>query len=216
MDAAQLSLAFSAGALAFLSPCCLPMLIGYVTRYVGREEGGGLLPGLAFSASTVGGFLLVFVGVGGTSALIFRDALRWGWLTLPAVGVLMIFLGVITGWTTLMDRVPRLALPIGVGRSSFFLYGLAYGISAIGCSLPVFLLVVVQSATLGSAGDIVWLFAAYGAGGAALMVPLTVSLSLAKSLIREKLSAFAPKVKKAEGIILVLAGAYMIYYYLSL
>jgi len=216
LDPAQLAIAFSAGALAFLSPCCLPMLIGYVTRYVGSDEGGGLLTGLAFAASTIGGFLLVFVGIGSASLLIFRDALRWAWVTLPAVGVLMVALGVVTGWTSLMDRVPHIALPNWGGRSSSFLYGLAYGVSAIGCSLPIFLLVVIQSAALGGAGDIVWLFASYGAGAAALMMPLTVSLSLAKSLIREQLVAFAPHVKKVEGIILILAGGYMIYYYLTL
>lgn len=216
MDPAQLVLAFSAGALAFLSPCCLPMFVGYITHYVGSDEGGRILTGLVFSASTVSGFLLVFVGVGGASTLLFRDTLRWAWTTLPAIGVLMVALGVVTGWTSLLDRLPHIPLPIWGVRSSSFLYGLAYGVSAIGCSLPVFLLVVVQSAALGGNGDIVWLFVSYGAGAAALMMPLTVSLSLAKSLVRERLVAFVPHVKKAEGIILVLAGAYMIYYYLTL
>ena len=65
MDPVQLFIAFTAGALAFLSPCSLPMLPAYVSYYLERgEKRGSILTGLALALSLVAGFLIVLVFVG--------------------------------------------------------------------------------------------------------------------------------------------------------
>ena len=209
MDAAQLTLAFTAGALAFLSPCSLPMLSVYISYYIDNcDSGGQLLLGLKVAVSMVFGFLLVFVVVGIIPSLLLSELLKWVWVLEPTIGVILIALGLLTGWTRAMERLPSIAFDM---QSSFLSYGLMYGFASLGCSLPIFLLVVLQGAVATEIGEIFTLFAAYGAGAAALIVPLTISLSLAKGLIHEQLVKILPHIKKIDGLVLILAGAYMLY-----
>jgi hypothetical protein len=70
---------------------------------------------------------------------------------------------------------------------------------------------VLQGATAGGLGDILIIFAAYGAGAAALIIPLTLTLTLTKRLIQEKLLSILPYVKNINAVVLILAGAYMLY-----
>jgi cytochrome c-type biogenesis protein len=212
MDAAKLLIAFTAGALAFLSPCSLPMLPAYISYYLERgNQKGRLLTGFFLAASMVAGFLLVFVIVGIIPSLIVSEFTKWVWVAEPLIGALLICLGVLTGWTTLLDRLPRISPSFSGNRLSFLAYGAAYGTASLGCSLPVFILIVLQGATAGGLGDILIIFAAYGAGAAALIIPLTLTLTLTKRLIQEKLLSILPYVKNINAVVLILAGAYMLY-----
>lgn len=212
MDPAQLALSYTAGALAFLSPCSLPMLPAYVSYYIERrEEKGGVLSGLAFSASTTAGFLFVFLALGVLPSLVIGELVAWVHIATPLIGSAMILLGVLAGWTRVLERAPRLATDWAKGSASFLLYGAAYGVASLGCSLPVFLLVVLQGATAGDIGEMLLLFLAFGAGAATLIIPLTLSLALAKGAFRDWLQKAMPYVKRANGVVLILAGAYMIW-----
>jgi cytochrome c-type biogenesis protein len=211
MDPVQLLIAFTAGALAFLNPCSLPMLPAYVSYYLGRgDEKRGILSGLYFAVSMVVGFLLVFIFVGLILSVVVSEFIEWVWVTEPIIGAGLILLGIVGGLTNVFDRVPRFGLALGDGRLSFVAYGVAYGLASMGCSLPVFILVVVEGATAGGLIDIFVLFGTYSAGAAAVIIPLTLTLSLAESLIHEKLTKILPYMKRLNAAILVLAGAYMI------
>lgn len=212
MDAAQLLIAFTAGALAFLSPCSLPMLPAYVSYYLDRgNQKGRLLTGLVLAASMVAGFLLVFVVVGIIPSLAVSEFTKWVWIAEPLIGVLLIGLGILTGFTSVLNGLPRIGASFSGNKISFLAYGAAYGTASLGCSLPVFILVVLQGATAGGLGDILIIFAAYGAGAAALIIPLTLTLTLTKSLIQEKLLYILPYMKRINAVVLILAGAYMLY-----
>jgi cytochrome c-type biogenesis protein len=213
MDVAQLSLAFTAGALAFLSPCALPMIPVYLSYYISSERAGKrLASGILQSFSVSAGFILVFFLVGIIPSLIAAEFLKFVWLAAPVLGFLLIIIGLLTGWTTFMDRLPRLNLQIeGGGQISFLTYGIAYGVASLGCSLPVFMIVVLQGASAKSLIEVFWLFAAYGSGAAALIIPLTITLTLAKDLLHKRLLAALPFLKKVNGLVLILAGIYMIY-----
>ncbi len=213
MDAAQLSLAFTAGALAFLSPCALPMMPGYISYYISSEGAGKrLASALLQSCLMSAGFILVFLLVGLIPSLIAAEFLRFVWLAVPILGLGLVIIGLLTGWTTIMDRLPSLGLKVeGESQISFLTYGVAYGVASLGCSLPVFLIVVLQGASAKSLIDVFWLFSAYGAGAATLIIPLTITLTLAKDLLHKQLLAALPFLKKVNGIVLILAGMYMIY-----
>jgi cytochrome c biogenesis protein CcdA len=212
MDAAQLIISFTAGALAFLSPCSLPMLPAYVSYYLDRgDQRGRLLSGLALAASMVAGFMLVFVVVGVIPSLVVSEFMKRVWVAEPVIGAGLIGLGVLTGWTRMLDGLPRVGLPVDGNKLSFLAYGAAYGMASLWCSLPVFILVVLQGAVVGGLSEILVLFAAYGAGAAALIIPLTLALTLTKGLIHERLLAILPYMKKINAVVLILAGAYMIY-----
>jgi len=213
MDAAQLSLAFTAGALAFLSPCALPMIPVYLSYYISSERAGKrLMNGLLESCSMSVGFLLVFLLVGIIPSIIAAEFLRFVWLAAPVLGFGLIIIGLLSGWTTFMDRLPRLGFQIEGGEQiSFLTYGIAYGVASLGCSLPVFLIVVLQGASAKSLIDVLWLFVAYGAGAATLIIPLTITLTLAKDLLYNRLLTVLPFLKKVNGVVIILAGMYMIY-----
>jgi cytochrome c biogenesis protein CcdA len=211
MDSVQLFIAFTAGALAFLSPCSLPMLPAYVSYYLERgEKKGGIVAGLFLALSLVAGFLLVFVVVGLALSFVVSGFMDWVWVAEPVIGVGLILLGLVTGFTGVFDRVPRIGFSVDGGRLSFVVYGAAYGLASMGCSLPVFLLVVVEGATAGGFAEMLALFAAYGAGATALIVPLTLTLSLANGLIHEKLTGVLPHMKRLNAVVLILAGLYML------
>lgn len=212
MDGAQLLIAFTAGALAFLSPCSLPMLPAYVSYTLERgDQKGRLLSGLTLSAAMIIGFLLVFVVIGVIPSLAVSGFMNLVWLAEPVIGGGLMVLGVVTGWTNALDRLPSIGFALDGNRLSFLFYGVAYGVASLGCSLPVFILIVLQGATAGSLGEILTLFAAYGAGAAALIIPLTLTLSLAKGVIHERLLGVLPYMKRVNGIVLIAAGAYMLY-----
>jgi cytochrome c-type biogenesis protein len=212
MDAAQLLIAFTAGVLAFLSPCSLPMLPAYVSYYLDRgEQRGRILSGLVLAMSMIAGFLLVFVVVGIIPSLAVSEFTKWIWVAEPVIGAGLIGLGILNEWTTVVDGLPRVGSSFDGSKLSFLAYGAAYGIASLGCSLPVFILVVLQGATAVSLGEILVIFAAYGAGAAALIIPLTLTLSLTKGLLQEKLLSIMPYMKKINSAVLILAGAYMLY-----
>ncbi len=210
MDGAQLAIAFTAGALAFLSPCSLPMLPAYVSYTLERGD-HKLSSGLALSTSMIAGFLAVFVGVGLVSSIAITGLLSMVWLAEPIIGAGLVAFGAMTGWTKTLDQLPTFGLNADGNRLSFLFYGVAYGVASLGCSLPVFLLIVLQGATAGSLAEMLALFAAYGAGAALLIVPLTLSLTLAKGMIHERLLDVLPYMRRIHGVVLIAAGAYMVY-----
>ncbi len=212
MDGAQLFIAFTAGALAFLSPCSLPMLPAYVSYMLERSDRQGrLLSGLALSAAMIVGFLLVFAVIGVIPSIAVSGFMRFVWLAEPVIGGGLIVLGLVSGWTNALDRLPSIGFAFDVNKLSFVFYGIAYGVASLGCSLPIFILIVIQGAAVGNFAEILALFAAYGVGAAALIIPLTLTLSLAKGVIHERLLSVLPYMKKMNGIVLIAAGVYMLY-----
>jgi len=210
MDAAQLLVAFMAGALAFLSPCSFPLLPAYVSFALGRGS-RRLLSGFALSASMILGFVAVFAVFGLIPYVVLSDLLGFVWVVEPVVGGGLVVFGVLIGWTDRLDSFSGFRLSADGSRASFLLYGVVYGVTSLGCSLPIFLLIVLQGVDARSLVDASTLFAAFSAGAAALIIPLTLSLTLAKSLMHERLLGVLPYMKRINGAVLVAAGAYMIY-----
>ena len=84
----------------------------------------------------------------------------------------------------------------GLARVSFLFYGVAYGVASLGCSLPVFILIVLQGA---AALDLI------------LRSSRLITSLLAKGVIHERLLSVMPYMKRVNGIVLIVAGAYMLY-----
>lgn len=215
MDYANLSLAFSAGILAFLSPCALPMLPSYVAYYLNVETAENKLQkSLIFGLANVFGFITVFLVVGLVPSFALNQLSSSVIILTPIVGVILIILGILTGWSNVLNRIPRINLkaPEKAGIRSFYLYGVGYAAASLTCSLSIFLLIVLQSITASGPLDIMLLFFVYGLGAGALMIPLTVALSYSKKFIYQRLMEYMPYMKKVSGVILIVAGVYMLLY----
>lgn len=93
------ALAFVAGVISFSSPCCLPLMPGYVTYVSGVSASSPVAGRVAtrrvMSAATlfVAGFALVFTVLGATASLIGSVLLRDRELLLRAAGVFVIAMG---------------------------------------------------------------------------------------------------------------------------
>ena len=218
MEIANLSLAFSAGLLAVLAPCSLPMLPSFVSYFLNSEgKKSSLESAIFFGFTTVAGFLTIFLAIGVLPSFALNILSSRIILVAPFIGVILIILGLGSLFTDVFSNIPvlRTATPKGTGFRSFYIYGLGYGAASMACSFPVFVLLVLQSATAGGFASILSMFLAYGLGAASVLVPLSVALTFGRDVFYMRLLTVLPFVKKINALILILAGAYMIYYGLA-
>ena len=184
MSIAITSLAFSAGMVSFLNPCGFALLPVYVTYYFkneGLEKKGVLsriLHGLLFGIAVSAGFAAVFAVIGLIVGSVGKGLLRYaGWIDLFA-GIIM----VIIGFAYLLKLDSRLNLNwlTNAGENlksaktrskylSFFLYGAGFAIASLGCTLPIFLLVV-ASALKSTVFNGLLVFLIYAAGMSFFMI----------------------------------------------
>ncbi len=213
MEIANLSLAFSAGLLAVLAPCALPMLPSFVSYYMNAEEKKDLGSALAFGFFTVAGFLTVFLIIGVLPSFALNSLASRIEYVSPFIGVILIILGLGHLFSDVFYNLPviKTAAPVGSGVRAFYLYGLGYGAASIACSFPIFVLLVLQSATVGGIVSILFMFLAYGLGAATIIIPLSVALTFSKEIIYQRLVSILPHMKKINALILILAGLYMMY-----
>ena len=101
----------------------------------------------------------------------------------------------------------------------FLLFGIAYGAASLSCTLPVFLAVIGGSLTVSGAGGGLLAgtgqFLSFGFGMAAVLIALALALAFFKQGLLKWLRGAMPYVRLASAVLLVLAGAYIIYYWLS-
>jgi len=142
-----LSVALVAGALVALNPCSVPLLPAFLSYYLGAGHErlprvrSGLLKGLLVGALLTLGVVGVFTAIGlplvyGASRI--TDAVPWLGLAAGATAML-------AGALALAGRgSPALPLPAALSRRQRhwlrpLVFGIAYGLASLGCSLPVFL-----------------------------------------------------------------------------
>lgn len=228
-DPALLAYCFSLGAAAFFSPCGFPMLPAYLAYYLPREgaadegEGGparrGLLPallrGLGGGALAGLGALLVLGAVGAAALLVGAPFKERVILLELAGGLLVIGLGV----ATLLGRGPSVTLALRPSRKrdalGLLLFGGLYAGVAAGCVAPLLLAVLVLALRAPSPLDGAAYVGAYALGLALLLVVVTVLVALAQDAILARLRRALPHVERAGGVLLVLAGLYLVYYWAS-
>jgi len=213
MELASLGVAFTAGMLAVLAPCALPMLPSYVAYYMNLDEDKRRLgASLGFAFTVVAGFLVVFVVIGLLPSFALNQVLSRLEYVAPFIGALLMLIGLASGLSDVFDRMPsvNVSAPMRAGYKSFFLYGVGYGAASLACSLPVFILLVLQSSTVGSPLGVFKAFLAYGLGASAVIVPLTLALTYSKNIVHQRLMGLLPWMKKINAAVLVVAGLYMI------
>lgn len=172
VEAPSLGLAFAAGLVSFVSPCCLPLVPGYLATVCGAAPGGGrrrLDPAvLGRSAVFVGTFSSIFVGLGlGATALgafLFDNQ-----PTLNAVaGVAIIGMGLVFAASVLVVRLNREwrvdALMQRAGRGGPVVAGAAFAIAWTPCVGPTLGAILSLAATRQGTGQGALLLTMYSAG----------------------------------------------------
>lgn len=128
------------------------------------------------------------------------------------VGAAVAALGV---WL-LTGRTLRVALPsparAGQGRSggAVFVFGLAYAVASLSCTLPVFLAVVAGTVSSRGVTPTLAVFGVYAVGMALPLLTLTVGLALGRDALVRRARAAGRHTNRIAGGLLAVAGAYIV------
>jgi len=215
---APVGLGFGAGMLATMNPCGFAMLPSLISFYIGTDADGyaerpvlvRLRDGLLFGATVTVGFLAVFTVLGlavSLGAAGLAPYLSWGTVVIGG-GLVLLGLWLFAG-RHLVVRVPQLEAP-RASRSirAMALYGVAYAVASLGCTLPVFLVVVGTSLTAGAGRALV--FVAYALGMGAVPMAVALGAVLFQDAISRYLRTVIPYVQQVGALLLVVAGIYMV------
>ncbi|MDP8958895.1 MAG: cytochrome c biogenesis protein CcdA [Actinomycetota bacterium] len=214
---APLALSFAAGLVSTVNPCGFAMLPAYLSYFLGLDQpdeprgrttvGRALVIGSVVSAGFLAVFgvvgILVTLGLGRVITLV-----PWAALLIGA-GLVLLGLAMLAGYQP-VARLPKLG---GGARSGVFVFGVAYAVASLSCTLPVFLTVVAGTITRLDFLSGLATFLVYGLGMSLVLMSVTLALALGKRSLVGWLRRSAPYVNRLAGIILVVAGAYIVFFW---
>jgi cytochrome c biogenesis protein CcdA len=169
---------------------------------------------LVVSAAVSSGFMAVFVAVGLVSYHFTNWINQNAKYATAVIGAGLVVLGVsmLFGYK-LPIAVPRVdAGGRTRGLWSMFVYGIAYAVASIGCTIGLFLPTLFSTRRDGivaAIGNV----AAYALGMALLVTALTVSLAVANTGLLKVLRNGMQYVDRIAAVFVVLSGLYLLYYF---
>jgi len=223
---APLGYALVAGMVAAVNPCGFVLLPGYLGYYLGdadrasgrRRTGRALL----VSATVTASFALLFGLAGilaGLAAAALTSALPW---IGAAVGAGLILLGglLAAGTEPTLPAAPRAAQRLQAatgnrGLAGYAAYGTAYGLASLGCTLPLFLGVVGTSLQLHGLASAVGQFMLFGIGMGVVLTACTVATAWVGDGLIKRARVLGRHIGWVSAVALWLAGAYVLYYWLT-
>ncbi len=179
-DSPTISLAFAAGLVSFVSPCCLPLVPGYLAAVSGKAPGertrrldpSVLARSLLFIASFSAVFILLGLTATAIGAFLFESQ-----LTLRKVaGVAIILMGLLFIATVFVTRLNRDFRPGGLieraGSGGPVVAGVAFAFAWTPCIGPTLAAILGLASTQQSTVEAAGLLAVYSAG---LGIPFLLS-----------------------------------------
>ena len=211
---------FILGVLAAVNPCGFVLLPTYLIFFLGVREETELIASerirraLVVSSGISIGFLAIFFVIGVISRLFTQ------WIELNAkyaalaIGVVLVIGGarMLSGWT------PKFATPqLGGAQTKTFratvVYGVAYAVASIGCTIGFLTTAVFGSIALHGFISGVLSILLYGLGMAMLVTALTVSLAFAKTGIVTIIKNRLHIIQRLGAIFVTLTGIYLVVYW---
>ena len=230
-----LGYAFGVGLVATVNPCGFAMLPAYLGLYMGSntdsERQSSIIARLG-KALLIGtmvtlGFIVLFGIAGGLISGIGDNArersqaiVEWGGLF---IGIVLTFLGawILGGGKIYAAFAQQLATKMGdpgnISVKGYFLFGISYGIASISCALPLFLVVIGVGvvAGTGSIVESVASFIFFGLGMGTVILVLTIAMALFKGALVGALRKILPYTQPVSAAFMILAGAYIVFYWLT-
>ena len=211
-----MAFAFMGGALAILNPCGFPLLVAHLSLSM-RDRGSGMgaaRAGLSRGLSVAAGFVATLLAVSIPLALGLQRIVR----VLPRAGLVVGIVLVLVGGATLFGlstTVPSRLRPQRLDGSfrSFFMLGVAQGVTALGCTLPVFLAVIGAAGASDGVGGVLSIVGAYAIGAATLLIVLSTVAVSAGQAVSSKLRGAVRHGRLAAGVLLIASGSYLTYFW---
>ena len=217
--------AFGAGMVASVNPCGFFILPAYLSYHLGTEEQGfyetsvntRLLRAVLLAGVATTGFIVIFALVGYIIALGGRWLITFFPIAGLIIGTVMAGFGV---WL-LVSRKPigvmaasRLVVTPKKNLRNVFLFGIAYAVGSLSCTLPVFLVVVGSALAVRGLADSFAQFISYALGMGAILVLVTVGAALFKGAVARSMRVLLSHVHTIGSLFMVGAGGYIIYYWI--
>ncbi|GAB2958269.1 cytochrome c biogenesis CcdA family protein [Streptomyces pseudoechinosporeus] len=219
MSDLPLALALTAGMLAAVNPCGFALLPAYLSLLVLGDDSptrtAAIRRALAATAAMTAGFAAVFALFGlaiAPAAGQVQEHLPWFTI---AFGLLLALAGawLLTG-RDLPALLPKLRRAPTVTRSaaSMALFGAAYAIASLGCTIAPFLAIVVSAFRSGSTLDGITLFTTYAAGMGVIVGAAALSVALTRTARVTGLRRLGSLASRTGGALILIVGAYVAHY----
>lgn len=216
------ALAVAAGLVAAVNPCGFALLPAYLSLLVtgeGTDQAAGRLAAVGRALMLTTAMTLGFIAVFGTFGMLAAPAIdavarRLPWLSV-VIGLVLMVLGAWLLAGRSLPSLPSLARAPAMTRrfGSMALFGVAYALASLSCTLGPFLAVV---ATAGFRGGTplsgLGLFLAYGLGMALLVGSVSLAVALARMSVVQGVRRAAPALARVGGGVMVLAGGYVAWF----
>ena len=211
----ELTIAFGAGFISFLSPCVLPLIPGYISYISGssineliEKKNINLIPTILFTV----GFSIVFIIFGAASTFLGQVLLQNSYELRIVAGLIIIILSLhIIGLINIgfLNYEKRIQTNIKKNFFSPILVGMAFAFGWTPCIGPILGSILILASTEESLGRGILLLSFYSIG---LAIPFILSgYLMQKFLIFSKnFKKNIGKVSKIGGIILLITGVLII------
>lgn len=221
-----LGYAFGAGMVAAVNPCgilLLPSAVAYYLATGDAAEGSGgrrAVQALRLAVLATLGFVAIFAVAGliiGAGGRALATAFPLGGFL---VGLLLVGLG---AWLALSGR-PFGILAAGgaidrvrLGRDlrSPFLFGVAYAITSLACTLPIFLVVAASALAAGGPLAAVGQFVIYALGMGSVLTVVVLGAAFFETAVQGWLRRAVPYVHRLSAAFLLGAGVFLVKYWLT-
>jgi len=206
-----------------MAPCAVVLLPGYIVAFISRDVSDNptvatrVGRGLKLAFLSIAGILLIYTVAGGlilVASQLLKEYMKW--ITI-GMGVLLTILGV------LMVMGKNVSFSINLNNPTHrresveaFIFGIAYAIGALGCLFPLFLVVATQAMAAPTVWEGASYLFAYFIGISGMMVLAILLSTFARKLLMKYLRKILPHMERVTGILLILAGIYVIQYQMVL
>lgn len=226
-----LGFAFGAGMASAVNPCGFAMLPAYLGLYLGGDQEAidsaspvrNLGKALLVGSTVTAGFVVLFGGVGAVMSLGARSFVVG---VLPWLGLVIgIALALVGSWMVGGGKIytglaaqaaSRMGDPGKTNIKGYFIFGLSYGTASLSCTLPIFLAVVGTSLAVTNLAESLGQFVLYGLGMGVVIMALTLGIAFFKQAMVSALRKAMPYVQPVGSWLMVVAGAYIVFYWLTI
>ena len=224
--------AFVAGMVAAVNPCGFAMLPAYLGIFLGSAEKRAK-SGAAFSSAmsralwvslmVTLGFIILF-GIAGILLSIATSTIAQylPWMGLIIGAILIVAAGLMLSGKVLYSALgeqfaDRLGSSASQGGSRGYLaYGIGYGAASLSCTLPIFMAVVGSTLAVSGIVPAMAQFVLYALGMGLVITMFTISTAIFKSAMLSNIRGISRYVQPVSSVLLLVAGAYIVYYWLTL